>query len=55
MFVRDGETWMCLADSGANHHMTSVRHYFCEYRALTDRLWVRGISARLAWARSTLS
>jgi hypothetical protein len=26
--------------------MTSVRLDFCEYRALTDRLWVKGISAR---------
>jgi hypothetical protein len=46
IFERDGETWMLLADSGASHHMTSVRRDFCEYRALTDRLWVKGISAR---------
>jgi hypothetical protein len=26
--------------------MTSVRRDFCEYRTLTDRLWVKGISAR---------
>ena len=45
MFERDGETWMWLADSGASYHMTSVRRDFCEYRALTDRLWVKGISA----------
>jgi hypothetical protein len=38
MFERDGEKWMWLADSGASHHMTSVRRDFCEYRALTDRL-----------------
>jgi hypothetical protein len=46
MFDHDGETWVWLADSGASHHMTSVRHEFCEYRALNDRLWVKGISAR---------
>jgi hypothetical protein len=46
MFERDGETWMWLTDSGASHHMTSVRRDFCEYRALIDRLWVKGISAR---------
>jgi hypothetical protein len=46
MFERDGETRMWLADSGASHHMTSVRRDFCEYRALTDWLWVKGISAR---------
>jgi hypothetical protein len=45
VFVRDGETWMWLADSGASHHMTSVRRYFCEYRALTNRLWVNGVRA----------
>jgi uncharacterized protein YeeX (DUF496 family) len=45
MFERDGETWMWLADSGASHHMTSMRRDFCEYRALTDRLWVKGMSA----------
>jgi hypothetical protein len=28
MFERDGETWMWLADSGASHHMTSVRRDF---------------------------
>jgi hypothetical protein len=44
MFERDGETWMWVADSGANHHMTSVRRDFSEYRSLTDRLWVKGIS-----------
>jgi hypothetical protein len=38
---------MWLADSGASHHMTSVRRDFCEYRALTDRLWVKSISARV--------
>jgi hypothetical protein len=27
--------------------MTSVRRDFCEYRALTDRQWVKGISARV--------
>jgi hypothetical protein len=46
MFERDGETWMWLADSGVSHHMTGARHDLCEYRALTDRLWVKGISAR---------
>jgi hypothetical protein len=46
MFERDGEPWMWLADSGASHHMTSARRDFCEYRAPTDRLWVKGISAR---------
>jgi hypothetical protein len=47
MFERDGETWMWLDDSGAIHHITtSVRRDFCEYRALTDRLWVKGISDR---------
>jgi hypothetical protein len=25
MFMRDYETWMWLTDSGANHHMTSMR------------------------------
>jgi hypothetical protein len=45
MFVRDGETWMWLADSGANHHITSVRRDFCENRALNGRLWVKGINA----------
>jgi hypothetical protein len=43
---RDGETWMWLAGSGASHHMTSVRRDFCEYRALTYRLLVKGINAR---------
>jgi hypothetical protein len=47
MFVRDGEMCMRLADSGASQHMTSVPRDFCEYRALTDRLWVKGISARV--------
>jgi hypothetical protein len=46
MFERDGETWMWLADSGASHHMTSVRRDFYEYRALTYLLRVTGISAR---------
>jgi hypothetical protein len=46
MLERDGETWMWLADSGASHHMTSVRRNFCEYPAPPDRLWVKGISAR---------
>jgi hypothetical protein len=46
MFERDGETWMWLAESGASHYMTSVRRDFGEYRALTYRLWVQGISAR---------
>jgi hypothetical protein len=46
MFKRDGETWMWLADNGASHHMTNVRRDFCEYRALTDSLWVKGVSAR---------
>jgi hypothetical protein len=46
MFVRDGETWMWLAESGASHHLTSVRRDFCEYPALTDRLWVKAIRAR---------
>jgi hypothetical protein len=46
MFERDGETWMWLADNGARHHMTNVRRDFCEYRALTDRLWVKGVTAR---------
>jgi hypothetical protein len=27
--------------------MTNVRRDFCEYRALSDRLWVKGISARV--------
>jgi hypothetical protein len=47
MFKRDGETWMWFTDSGASHHMTSVRRDFCEYRALTNRLWVKGIIARV--------
>jgi hypothetical protein len=47
MFVRDGETWMWLANSGASRHVTSVRRDFCEYRALIDRLWVNGIIARV--------
>jgi hypothetical protein len=46
MFERDGETWMWLADISESHHMTSVRCDFCEYRALTDGQWVKGISAR---------
>jgi hypothetical protein len=46
MVERDGETWMWLEDNGASHHMSSVRRDFCEYRALTDRLWVKGVSAR---------
>jgi hypothetical protein len=45
MFERDRETWMWLADSGAIHHLTSVRRDFYEYRVLTDRLWMKGISA----------
>jgi hypothetical protein len=28
--------------------MSSVRREFCEYRALTNRLWTKGISARAA-------
>jgi hypothetical protein len=36
-----------MADSGASHHITSVRRELCEYRALTDRMWVKGISARV--------
>jgi hypothetical protein len=48
MFEGDGKTWMWLADSGAGHHMTSVRRDLCEYRALTYRLWVKGISAGAA-------
>jgi hypothetical protein len=40
----DGDTWMWLADSGANHHMTSQRADFCDYRPLHDWLWVQGIS-----------
>jgi hypothetical protein len=47
MFQRNGETWMWLADSGASHHMTSVRRDSCEYRVRIDRLWVKGISARV--------
>jgi hypothetical protein len=46
MFERYGETWMWLTDSGASHHMTSVCRDLCKYRALTCRLWVKGISAR---------
>jgi hypothetical protein len=44
MFVRNGETWMWLADSGANHHMTSVRRDFCEYRV--PALGMKGTIAR---------
>jgi hypothetical protein len=51
-FERDGEAWIWLADSGASHHMTSVRRDFCEYRTLTHRLWVKGISARAVGAGS---
>jgi hypothetical protein len=46
MFVRNGEMWMRLADNGASQHMTSVPRDFCEYRALTDRMWAKGIKAR---------
>jgi hypothetical protein len=46
MFERDGETWMCLTDSGASRHIISVRRDFSEHRTLMDRLWVKGISAR---------
>jgi hypothetical protein len=45
MVMNEGETWMWLADSGASHHMTSNRDDFVNYRALSDRLWVKGISA----------
>ena len=45
MVMNEGETWMWLADSGASHHMTSKRDDFVNYRALSDRLWVKGISA----------
>jgi hypothetical protein len=38
ILMRDGETWMWLADSGANRHMTSMRGDFFEYGQLTDRL-----------------
>jgi hypothetical protein len=45
MVMNEGETWMWLADSGASHHMTSKRDDFVNYLALSDRLWVKGISA----------
>jgi hypothetical protein len=47
MFERDGETWMWLADSGANHHMASVCRDFSEYQALKERILVKGISTRV--------
>jgi hypothetical protein len=30
VFMRDGETWIWLADNGGCHHMTSMRRDFCE-------------------------
>jgi hypothetical protein len=36
-----------VADNRASHHITSVQRDFCEYRALTDRPWVKGNSARV--------
>ena len=38
------ETWMWLVDSGASHHMTSVREDFVEFRPIPQQ-WVKGISA----------
>jgi hypothetical protein len=36
-----------LVVSGANHHLTSVRRDSSEYRALTNRLWVKRINAHV--------
>jgi hypothetical protein len=47
MLISDCETLMWLADSGAIHHMTNKRGDFLEYRQLTDRMWVKGISVRV--------
>jgi hypothetical protein len=53
MFVRDGETWMWMADSSANHHMTSVRMTSVSIeRSLTSCGWRASASALLAWAQS---
>jgi hypothetical protein len=45
MMMNEGETWMWMDDSGANHHMTSKRDDYVNYRAPSDRLWMKGISA----------
>jgi hypothetical protein len=45
MVMNEGETWMWLADSGASHHVTIKRDDFVNYRALSDRLWVKGNNA----------
>jgi hypothetical protein len=52
VLVRDGRKCMCLANSGASHHKTSARRDFCEYRALTSRLWVKGIGTHAVGASS---
>jgi hypothetical protein len=41
--VNRGATWIWLADSGTNHHMTTKRDDFVNYRALSHRLWVKGV------------
>jgi hypothetical protein len=46
LFMSDGKTWKWLTDSGASHHMTSMRGEVPECQELTDRFWVKGISAR---------
>jgi hypothetical protein len=43
--MRDGGSWMWLTDSGTTHHITSKCDDFFKYRALSDRLWVKGFSA----------
>jgi hypothetical protein len=47
MFMSDGEALIWLVDSGASYDMTNMRGDFFEYRELTDRVWVKGISAEL--------
>jgi hypothetical protein len=44
MVMNEGGIWMWLANSGANHHMTSKRDDVVNYRVLSYRLWVKGIN-----------
>jgi hypothetical protein len=45
MVMNEGETWVWLADGGASHHMINKRDDFVNYRALSDRLWVKGYNS----------
>jgi hypothetical protein len=52
MVMSDDRTWMWLADIGAYHNITSKCDDFLKYRALYDRLWLKGISALVVGACS---